>query len=162
MANAKIIEQKAGVVSEIKEKLVERLNTEQIGIAVRTVALLDAEPPTQTVSDAFLAVENAKQKAEETVNNANKYRNEQIPAAEANAKAILEKAEAEKQARIKEAEGQIARFNAMYEEYIKFPEITKSRMYYEAMEELLPNLKVIIQGSDGEIINIIGNTTGGN
>jgi membrane protease subunit HflK len=150
--------EKAQIQSEIKDKLIERLETEGIGVTVRSVAIQDAEPPTTNVANAFLAVENAKQKANETVNKANTYRNQQIPSAEAQAKSILEKAEATKQARISEANGQIARFNSMYAEYIKFPEITKSRMYYEAMEELLPNLKVIIQGSDGEVINIINGT----
>jgi membrane protease subunit HflK len=150
--------EKAQIQSEIKDKLIERLETEGIGVTVRSVAIQDAEPPTNNVANAFLAVENAKQKANETVNKANTYRNQQIPSAEAQAKSILEKAEATKQARISEANGQIARFNSMYAEYIKFPEITKSRMYYEAMEDLLPNLKVIIQGSDGEVINIINST----
>jgi membrane protease subunit HflK len=44
----------------------------------------------------------------------------------------------------------------MYEEYIKYPDVTKTRMYYEVMEELLPNLKVIIQDGSGNIINVIG------
>ena len=55
-------------------------------------------------------------------------------------------------ARINEAEGQVARFNSMYEEYVKYPEITKQRMFYEVMEDVLPNLKVIIQGSDGNTV----------
>ena len=80
----------------------------------------------------------------------------EITAAEAKANAVLESAEAEKQARIKEAEGQIARFSAMYDEYVKFPSITKTRMYYETMEELLPNMKIIIQDSNGNIVNVLG------
>ena len=58
-------------------------------------------------------------------------------------------AEAFKQERISEAEGQVSRFNDMYEEYAKYPLITKKRMFYETMEEILPQLKVIINGSDG-------------
>ena len=115
----------------------------------------DSEPPTSEVSAAFKAVEDAKQKAEEEVNNANAYKNKKIP-----------KAEADKQARIKEADAQVSRFTKMYEEYVKFPEVTKIRMYYESLEELLPNLKVIIQDGDGSVVNILGgqvttgNTTG--
>lgn len=147
---------KAQIQSEIRSKLIERMESEQLGITVRSVAIQDAEPPTVEVSAAFKAVEDAKQKAEETVNNAKSYRNQKIPAAEAQATSILESAEAKKQTRIREAEGQIARFNAMYEEYIKYPEITKTRMYYEAMEELLPGLKVIIQDGKGNIVNVLG------
>ena len=149
---------KAQIQSEIREKLLARLEQEGIGVTVRSVAIQDAEPPTEEVSNAFKAVEDAKQWAEKTVNDANAYRNQQIPAAEAQVSALLAAAEADKQARISEANGQIARFSAMYEEYVKFPEITKTRMYYEAMEKLLPNLKVIIQDGNGTIVNILGNT----
>lgn len=147
---------KTQIQSEIKEKLMKRMESEAIGITIRSVAIQDAEPPTDTVSNAFKAVEDAKQQAEKTVNDANAYRNQKLPAAEAQVKTVLAQAEAEKQARIQEANGQIARFSAMYEEYVKFPEITKARMYYEAMEELLPNLKVIIQDGSGTIVNILG------
>lgn len=150
---------KAQIQSEIKDKLMNRIDKENIGVAVRSLSIQDAEPPTAAVSAAFKAVEDAKQKAEETVNMANKYKSEQIPAAEAKANALLESAEATKQARIKEAEGQIARFTAMYNEYIKFPDVTKARMYYEAMEDLLPNLRVIIQDGNGNVINVLGGDT---
>ena len=58
-------------------------------------------------------------------------------------------AEAFKTERINEATAQVARFNAMYEEYIKNPVVTKERMFYEAMEEVLPDLKIIIDSGDG-------------
>lgn len=148
---------KGQIQNEIKEKLSERMEKEGLGITVRSVSIQDSEPPTVEVSDAFKAVEDAKQRAEETVNGAKAYRNQKIPEAEAEVKSIIEAATAEKAARIAEAEGQIARFNAMYEEYIKFPDITMQRMYYEAMEELLPGLKVIIQDGNGTIVNILGN-----
>ena len=70
-------------------------------------------------------------------------RNEQIPSAEAQADKILQDAEAEKQKRINEANGQVARFNSMYQEYVKYPEVTKKRMFYEAMEDVLPEIKVV-------------------
>ena len=155
---------KAQIQSEIKEKLITRLDAEQIGITVRSVAIQDAEPPTEAVSNAFKAVEDAKQKAEEIVNGAKAYQNQKLPSAEAQVKSIIENATAEKAARIAEAQGQIARFNAMYEEYVKFPDVTMQRMYYEAMEELLPHLTIIIQDGDGTIVNILGNNNnnGGN
>ena len=147
---------KAQIQSEIKDKLAARLNEEAIGVTVRSVAIQDAEPPTTAVSDAFKAVEDAKQNAETEVNGATAYKNQKLPAAEAQVKTIIETATAEKAARIAEAQGQIARFNAMYEEYIKFPNITMQRMYYEAMEELLPNITVIVQDEDGTIVNVLG------
>lgn len=153
---------KGQIQSEIKEKLSARMEQEGLGITIRGVSIQDSEPPTAEVSNAFKAVEDAKQKAEETVNGAKAYQNQKIPAAEAQVKSIVETATAEKAARIAEAQGQIARFNAMYEEYIKFPDVTMQRMYYEAMEDLLPGIKVIIQDGDGTIVNILGNNGGTN
>ena len=63
---------------------------------------------------------------------------------------ILKQARADKEARINEARGQAARFEALYQEYAKFPLITKQRMFYEAMEDILPNMKVVIE-SDGAV-----------
>lgn len=147
---------KAQIQTEIKEKLMERLNKENIGVTVRSVAIQDAEPPTAEVINAFKAVEDAKQNAETVVNGATAYKNQKLPAAEAQVKTITESAAAQKAARIAEAQGQIARFNAMYDEYIKFPDITMQRMYYEAMEELLPGITIIVQDEDGTIVNILG------
>ena len=62
---------------------------------------------------------------------------------------IFKDAEAQKTERINEATAQVARFNAMYEEYIKNPAVTKQRMFYETMEEVLPDLKVVIESPNG-------------
>ena len=113
------------------------------------MTIQDAEPPTAEVLAAFKEVENAKQGAETAVNNANKYRSEQLPAAEAQADQVRQNAQAAKESRINEANGQVARFNEMYEEYVKYPAITKQRMYYEAMEDVLPGLRVIITDGSG-------------
>ena len=97
----------------------------------------------------------SKQGKETAINDANKYRNEQIPGAEAESDKILQDAEASKQQRINEANGQVARFNAMYEEYAKYPEVTKKRMFYEAVEDILPEIKVIIQSADGNTSTVL-------
>ena len=135
------------IQSNIREKITSDLETNDIGIQLVNITIQDAEPPTAEVLEAFMNVESAKQGAETAVNNANKYRNEQIPAAEAEVDKIIKEAEADKEARINEAEGQAARFNALYQEYVKYPLITKQRMFYEAMEDVLPGLKVIIDNS---------------
>jgi len=142
---------KSKIQTEIKDRIVAELAKQDLGIQLINITIQDAEPPTTEVMEAFKAVETAKQAAETAKNNAKKYQNEKIPAMEAQVEKILKEAEATKAARINEAEGQAARFNALYEEYIKYPLITKQRIYYEAMEELLPNLKLIIDASDGSI-----------
>lgn len=146
---------KGEIQAQIKEMLTARLEERDLGIYLVNISMQDAEPPTTAVMEAFKAVETAKQGKETALNNANKYKNEKIPAAQASVDQILKAAEAAKQERIKEAEGQVARFNAMYEEYIKFPDITKQRMFYETMEELLPSLEVIIDNGDGSIQKLL-------
>lgn len=136
------------IQNEIREKIVKELEKQDIGVQLINLTIQDAEPPTDEVMEAFKAVETAKQGKETAINNANKYRNEELPASEASIDQILKEAQATKESRINEAEGQVARFNAMYEEYIKYPLITKQRMFYEAMEDILPDLKVIIDNTE--------------
>lgn len=139
------------IQSVIKDKLIDRLEKEDIGLQLINITIQDAEPPTTEVLEAFKAVETAKQSKETSINNANKYKSEQEPAAEAQVDEILKKAESTKQARINEAQGQVARFNEMYEGYTNNPLITKQRMFFEAMEDILPHLKVVIDNGNGEI-----------
>lgn len=142
------------IQASIKEMILECLAEQDIGIQLVNITIQDSEPPTAEVMEAFKAVENAKQGKETALNNANKYRNEQIPSAQAKSDGIIKDAEAQKTQRINEATAQVARFNAMYEEYIKNPTVTKQRMFYEAMENVLPELKVIIQGTGNNIQTI--------
>ena len=140
------------IQAEVREKLVAALEKADIGIEVVNLSIQDAEPPTSEVMQAFKAVETAKQGADTAVNNAKQYQNEQIPAAEANADKITQQASAQKEARIAEAEGQTARFSAMYEQYALNPEVTRQRLFYEAMEDVLPGMKVIIDGGQTQTV----------
>lgn len=141
---------KGQIQSEVKEKLQKELVANNIGITVVNLSVQDAEPPTQEIVQAFKSVETAKQGKETAVNNAKKYKSEELPKAEAAADKIVQDAEAAKQARIAEAEGQVARFNEMYEQYKLQPYITKKRLFYETMEDVLPDLKVIITDGNTE------------
>lgn len=143
------------IQSNIKQLILDKLEEYDIGIQLVNITIQDATPPTAEVENAFKEVETAKQGKETALNNANKYRNEQIPNAEAEADRILQDAEAAKQERINEANGQVARFNSMYQEYVKYPDVTKKRMFYEAMEGVLPDIKVIIQSNDGSTSTIL-------
>lgn len=142
---------KSEIQASIKEKIAERIEKEDLGIALVNITIQDAEPPTSDVQDAFKAVETAKQGAETATNNADRYYNEKIPEAKAEADEIIQQAEAYKQARINDATAQAERFNALYEEYSKFPEITKQRLFYETMSDILPDMKVIITSGDGTV-----------
>ena len=139
---------KAQIQSTIKDSIAKKLEEHDIGLKLENIEMQDAEPPTTEVMQAFKAVETAKQGRETSINNANKYRNAKLPEAEAQIDQILQQAESEKSRRINEANAQVSRFNAMYAEYVKNPKLTKQRMFYEAMEDILPDLKVIIDGGD--------------
>ncbi len=144
---------KYAIQSEIKTKLQERMELEDIGIQITNAVIQDAEVPTGEVAQAFKNVEDAKQGMETAINNANADANTRIPEANAQADKIIKDAQAQKEALIAEAEGQVARFNSLYEEYIKFPLITKERMFYETMEEVLPNMDIYI--TDGSTQTIL-------
>ena len=139
---------KSDIQQNIKSIVMDELEEQTIGLSLIDISIQDVEPPNDQIKEAFSEVENARQNKESALNEANQYRNEQIPAAEAKADKIIQKAEAQKTARINEANGQAARFNSEYSEYSKYPLITKQRMFYEAMEEILPNVKIIINDDD--------------
>ncbi|WP_243111764.1 FtsH protease activity modulator HflK [Butyrivibrio sp. CB08] len=148
---------KGQIQSEVKEKLQQELTSNNIGLTVVNLSVQDAEPPTAEIVQAFKSVETAKQGKETAVNNAKKYQSEELPKAEATADKIVQDAEAKKEARIAEAEGQVARFNEMYEQYKLQPYITKKRLFYEAMEDILPDLKVIVtDGNTQQLLPLEG------
>ena len=141
---------KENIQRQVKELVTGILAEYDIGLTLVDVRIQDAEPPTAEVIEAFKAVETAKQQAETVVNDAMAYQNAQLPQAQAQADQLIQNAEYLKQARINEAREQVAMFTAMYQEYALNPDITMSRMYYEAISEILPGVRLYINtaGSD--------------
>ena len=146
---------KEDIQRRVKELVTEILGEYAIGLSLVDVRIQDAEPPTQQVVEAFKNVETAKQTAEAVVNEATAYKNAQLPNAQAQADKLLQNAEYLKQKRINEAREAVAMFNAMYEQYALNPEITRSRMYYEAISAILPGVKVYINTGDGQNIDML-------
>lgn len=143
---------KENIQMQVKDLVAQILEEYNIGLTLVDVRIQDAEPPTTEVVEAFKAVETAKQQAETVVNDAKAYQNAKLPDAQAQADQLIQNAEYLKQKRINEAVEQVAMFNAMYEEYALNPAITRSRMYYEAISEILPGVKLYINtSSDGEV-----------
>ena len=100
-------------------------------------------------------MEDAKQGASTAVNEANKYTNERIPEAEAAASKIKSSAEATRTERVNQASEEVAKFNAIYDEYQKNPEVIKQRLYLDTLGEVLPNMEIVI--GDGKVIYVTGN-----
>ncbi|MDD6022906.1 MAG: FtsH protease activity modulator HflK [Oscillospiraceae bacterium] len=146
---------KESIQMQVKELVTDVLQDYDIGLALVDVKIQDSDPPTQDVIEAFKAVETAKQQAETVVNEAKAYQNAQIPDAQAQADQLTQNAEYLKQARINEALEQVAMFNAMYEQYRLNPEITRSRMYYEAISEALPGVKIYIDTTGGDSVEMM-------
>ena len=146
---------KENIQSQVKDLVTQILSEYNIGLTLVDVRIQDSEPPTQDVIEAFKAVETAKQQAETVVNDAKAYQNAQLPDAQAQADKLVQNAQFLKQKRINEATQQVAMFSAMYEEYALNPEITRSRMYYEAISEVLPGVKLYINTGSGENVDML-------
>lgn len=150
-----LTEGKAQIQQNIKDLIITELAEYDIGVSLTDINIQDSEPPIESVSAAFKAVETARQGAEKALNEAEAYKNKRLPEAESEANKLLENAEYLKQSRINEAIEQVAMFNAMYGQYKLNPEITKIRMYYEAIEEILPGCKVYIDTGDGDVQKLL-------
>ena len=146
---------KENIQMQVKELVTQILEEYDIGLTLVDVRIQDSEPPTQEVIEAFKAVETAKQQAETVVNDAKAYQNAQLPDAKAKADKLLQNAEYLRQKRINEATQQVAMFTAMYAEYSQNPEITRSRMYYEAISEILPGVKLYVNTGDGSGVDML-------
>ena len=153
--DAVLTDGKESIQSQVKDLVTQILAEYDIGLTLVDVRIQDSEPPTQDVIEAFKAVETAKQQAETVVNDAKAYQNAQLPDAQAQADKLVQNAQFLKQKRINEATQQVAMFSAMYEEYKLNPEITRSRMYYEAISEVLPGVKVFINTGSGENVDML-------
>ena len=147
--DAVLTDGKENIQRQVKELVANILQDYQIGLTLVDVKIQDAEPPTQEVIEAFKAVETAKQQAETVINDAKAYQNAQLPQAQAQADKKIQNAEFLRQKRINEATQQVAMFEAMYAEYALNPNITRSRMYYETISQILPGVKLYINTGNG-------------
>jgi len=138
------------VVDSKTETLLQQvLDRYQAGIQIESIEIQDAKPPSQ-VSDAFADVVKANQDKETLVNQAQAYSKSLIPNARGQAERIIQEAEGYKARIVAEATGEAERFNKIESEYSKAPQITKKRLYIEAMEDVLAqSSKVLIDQNGG-------------
>lgn len=153
--DAVLTDGKENIQMQVRELVTEILAKYDIGLSLVDVRIQDSEPPTKAVVEAFKAVETAKQQAEAVVNEAKAYQNAKIPSAQAEADKLIQNAQYLKQKRINEAKEKVAMFTALYEEFARNPEITRSRMYYEAISKILPGVKVYINTGAGSSVEML-------
>ena len=148
------------IQEETKELLQIILDKYETGVIVVAVQLQDVSPPKQVI-DAFKDVASAKEDKNRMINEAEGYRNDVIPKARGQAQAMIRESEGFRESRIKRAEGDVAKFIAIVKEYTKAKEVTKERLYLEAMEEILPGIDkyIVPNGEDGNLLNLL-NLTG--
>jgi membrane protease subunit HflK len=145
-------EKRALVATDAARLLQDTLDAYDSGIDVVGVQLQDARAP-GPVQAAFDDVVSAIQDASRLVNEAEGYRNEVLPKAQAEAAEIRASAKAYRDAKIAEATGEAARFSAVAAEWRKAPEVTRTRLYLETMEAVLPNVeKVIIEPGTTQVL----------
>jgi membrane protease subunit HflK len=126
------------------------------GIRIDQVVLQDVTPP-EPVKPSFNAVNQAQQERETLINQAESEYNQVIPRARGGALETIQLAEAYKLTRVNGAGGEAARFNSLYEEYIKAPEVTKKRIYFETIERILPKIgsKIIVDEKGNSVLPLL-------
>lgn len=144
------------IAMETAKQVQKILDSYSSGIKVENVYLQEVAPP-EAVLAAFDDVNNAKQDRERYINEAKKYANDIVPKAEGKAQMILKEAEAYANEIYLKALGEAKRFERILEEYRKAPDITKKRLFLDAMQIALANSKnriLILDKSTLKLLNI--------
>ena len=149
--------EKEEVQAETKREMQKLLKAYETGINITEVKLQNVNPPGQ-VQDAFDDVVRAKEDKERTINLADAYEEDILPKARGEAARRIEAAEADKAQRINLATGQAERFLAILREYRKAPDITRQRLYLEAMEEILPRVNKLIVDPGTDVVVVTKDT----
>lgn len=138
-----LAEERSNIEVNAKNLMQSMLDLYGIGVRIMRVQLLRVEPP-QQVLDAYRDVQNAKQDKEKEINRAYAYRNDVLPRARGRAEQVIQEAEGYKHSAVASATGEATRFEEIYEKYKSAREVTRKRMYLEAVEEVLADVEKII------------------
>ena len=145
-----ILSEGRGVVTAQVQALVQQLlDGYDTGLQLTRLNMQDAQPPEQ-VQAAFADAVKAREDKQRLINEAEAYRNEVLPKARGEAARILSDANAYREEVVERAGGEATRFSSVLAEYEKAPEVTRERLYLEALEEVLRrNRKVVIDADQG-------------
>lgn len=137
---------RGAIASDLTTSVQQTLDAYDAGIHVLRVNLDRADPPTEVI-DSFREVQAAQQERDRLEKEADAYANRVLASARGESAATIERAEAYRAEAVNSAEGEAARFNSVYDEYVKAPDVTRRRMYIETMEKVLGSVdKVLIDG----------------
>ncbi len=147
---------RAEIASSVHVEIQKLCDEYSLGIKIEQVVLQDVNPP-DPVKDAFNAVNQAQQEKETLINQARSEYNKIIPRARGQADETIQMAEGYATERVNNSLGEAARFNALYREYIKAPEVTKRRIYLETMASVIPKLgnKIITDEAGNSVLPLL-------
>jgi membrane protease subunit HflK len=131
---------RVAVASEAKIEIQKILSSYEAGVRLVTVELQDVTPP-DTVKPAFNEVNESRQDKERTINRAEEQANREIPKARGVAAQSISEAEGYALERVNRAQGEATRFESILKEYLEAPQVTRRRLYLEAMTGLLADMK---------------------
>ena len=141
---------RGAIAADLRAAVQETLDSYEAGINVVRINFDRADPPREVI-DSFREVQAAQQERDRLEKEADAYANRVLAGARGEAARILEESEAYRASVINAAEGEASRFVAVYDEYVKAPEVTRRRMYLETMEQVLGGMdKIILDGVGGE------------
>ncbi|MEZ5529654.1 MAG: FtsH protease activity modulator HflK [Porticoccaceae bacterium] len=136
------------IAEEVKVRLQQYLDSYGTGILVRKINIQEAKPPSE-VKAAYDDVIKAREDQERLINEAQSYANGVIPEARGKAQRMIEEAHAYREQVVAEAEGEAKRFEALLTEYQKAPEVTRQRLYLDAVEEVMSNSSKVLVDVEG-------------
>jgi membrane protease subunit HflK len=139
---------RAQMAVDVQKRLQEYLDLYQTGILVSKVTVDESKPPTQ-VQSAFDDVIRAREDEERVQNEAQAYANSVVPEARGGAQRQIEEANAYKEQVIANAEGEAERFNRLLTEYRKSPEVTRERLYLDAVQAVLSQTDKVLVDVEG-------------
>ena len=144
-----LVEDRFFVQNETERLLQEIMDSYDSGVNIITVKFQEVHPPAEVV-DAFKDVQNAREDRDRFIKEAEAYRNEIIPRTRGEVAAIENQSLAYKESVIRKAQGESARFLTLWEQYAQAKDVTRKRLYLEAMEEVFshPEVQKIILSSD--------------
>ncbi|WP_069997343.1 FtsH protease activity modulator HflK [Cellulosilyticum sp. I15G10I2] len=148
---------RARIINDVRENLSQLVENYDIGISIVNVNLQDVDLPNEEVSNAFKKVTSAREERVTKINEATRYKNEKLNTAEGQKEAVISKAEGQKVERIEAARGNVATFNALYSGYVNNKNITRERLMIEALEQVLPGVKLYImdEGASGNTVKYL-------
>ncbi|KJS86997.1 MAG: hypothetical protein JM58_05660 [Peptococcaceae bacterium BICA1-8] len=140
------------ITNDIRDYVTDGINKYNLGITVVGINLQDVDLPNEEVSQAFKQVNDAREERMTKINEANQHKNKVTNDILGEIEAITNDALGQKAERVKAASGDVAKFNAIYEEYINNKNITRNRLTIETLEAILPSAKIyIMDDSSGTV-----------